>query len=121
MKINVILENNIVSSWEDAKYSGLVAKEGQTLLKDILFEGDLEYLTGSELLENGLFDTEANKAKIQQEKLAKKAEKIHYTNLRRAEYPPIGDQLDALWKGGEDAEEMLAKVQAVKMKYPKPE
>jgi len=36
-----------------------------------------------------------------------------------AEYPPIGDQLDALWKGGDAAAEMLAKVQAVKTKYPK--
>lgn len=40
---------------------------------------------------------------------------------RAEEYPSIGDQLDALWKGGEDATEMLAKVQAVKAKYPKPE
>jgi hypothetical protein len=40
---------------------------------------------------------------------------------RATEYPPIGDQLDALWKGGEAAAEMLAKVQAVKAKYPKPE
>lgn len=38
---------------------------------------------------------------------------------RVKEYPPIGDQLDALWKGGEAAAEMLAKVQAVKAKYPK--
>jgi len=44
-----------------------------------------------------------------------------YRLNRSEEYPPIGDQLDALWKGGEDAEEMLAKVQAVKAKYPKPE
>lgn len=43
-----------------------------------------------------------------------------YQQLRAAEYPPIGDQLDALWKGGEAAAEMLAKVQAVKTKYPKP-
>jgi hypothetical protein len=40
---------------------------------------------------------------------------------RAAEYPPIGDQLDALWKGGEAAAAMLAQVQAVKAKYPKPE
>jgi hypothetical protein len=40
--------------------------------------------------------------------------------LRSNEYPPIGDQLDALWKGGDAAAEMLAKVQAVKAKYPKP-
>jgi hypothetical protein len=38
---------------------------------------------------------------------------------RAAEYPAIGDQLDALWKGGEAAADMLAKVQAVKAKYPK--
>jgi hypothetical protein len=44
-----------------------------------------------------------------------------YQRLRKPEYPPIGDQLDALWKGGEDAQEMLARVQAVKSKYPKPE
>ena len=42
-----------------------------------------------------------------------------YIAKRQAEYPPIGDQLDALWKGGDAAAEMLAKVQAVKVKYPK--
>jgi hypothetical protein len=44
-----------------------------------------------------------------------------YQRQRAAEYPPIGDQLDALWKGGEVAAAMLAQVQAVKTKYPKPE
>jgi hypothetical protein len=38
-----------------------------------------------------------------------------YAN-RVLEYPSIGDQLDALWKGGDEAAEMLAKVQAVKTK-----
>jgi hypothetical protein len=42
-----------------------------------------------------------------------------YIAKRQAEYPAIGDQLDALWKGGEAAAEMLAKVQAVKTKFPK--
>lgn len=42
-----------------------------------------------------------------------------YISKRIAEYPSIGDQLDALWKGGDAAAEMLAKVQAVKVKYPK--
>jgi len=41
-----------------------------------------------------------------------------YKAKRLSEYPPIGDQLDALWKGGDAAAEMLAKVQAVKTKYP---
>ena len=42
-----------------------------------------------------------------------------YQRDRAGEYPAIGDQLDALWKGGSAAEEMLALVQAVKDKYPK--
>jgi hypothetical protein len=42
-----------------------------------------------------------------------------YQRDRAKEYPAIGDQLDALWKGGEAAADMLAKVQAVKAKYPK--
>jgi len=42
-----------------------------------------------------------------------------YIAKRVAEYPNIGDQLDALWKGGDAQTEMLAKVMAVKAKYPK--
>lgn len=42
-----------------------------------------------------------------------------YYAKRRAEYPSIGDQLDAFWKGGDAATAMLAKIQAVKDKYPK--
>lgn len=41
--------------------------------------------------------------------------------LREDAYPPIKDQLDAAWKGGDYAEEMRRKVLAVKEKYPKPE
>jgi len=48
-------------------------------------------------------------------------EATKYQRNRAAEYPPIGDQLDALWKGGDAATVMLAQVQAVKAKYPKPE
>lgn len=43
-----------------------------------------------------------------------------YYAKRRAEYPSIGDQLDAQWKGGQEAADMQVKVQAVKDKYPKP-
>ncbi len=48
-------------------------------------------------------------------------ERTEYQRQRAAEYPPITEQLDALWKGGEAAAEMLARVQAVKSKHPKPE
>ena len=43
-----------------------------------------------------------------------------YYAKRRSEYPSIGDQLDAFWKGGDEATAMLAKIQDVKNKYPKP-
>ena len=42
-----------------------------------------------------------------------------YVTQREMEYPPIGDQLDAMWKGGTEAAVMRAKIEAVKAKYPK--
>jgi hypothetical protein len=56
---------------------------------------------------------------IEQERLQKIEDSNAYKAKRLAEYPSIGDQLDALWKGGDAAAEMLAIVQAVKAKYPK--
>lgn len=44
---------------------------------------------------------------------------LTYEDLRRIEYPSIGDQLDALFKAGVFPEEMAAQIQAVKDKYPK--
>lgn len=45
-----------------------------------------------------------------------------YYAKRREEYPLVGDQLGALWKGLDSPEyaDMQAKIQAVKNKYPKP-
>jgi hypothetical protein len=43
-----------------------------------------------------------------------------YARKRAPEYPPIGDQLDALFKAGAFPADMAAKIQAVKDKYPKP-
>lgn len=48
-----------------------------------------------------------------------KAEIPDYFAKRRAEYPSLGDQLDALWKGGSEQTAMLQKIQSVKTKYPK--
>ena len=42
-----------------------------------------------------------------------------YYAKRRAEYPSIGDQLDAMWKGGDAQTAMQAQIAAVKAKYPK--
>jgi len=44
-----------------------------------------------------------------------------YVSKRVAEYPSIGDQLDALFKAGVFPEEMAAQIQAVKDANPKPE
>ena len=42
-----------------------------------------------------------------------------YAENRATEYPPIGDQLDALFHAGVFPADMAAKIQAVKDKYPK--
>jgi len=44
-----------------------------------------------------------------------------YARSRASAYPPIGDQLDALFKAGVFPAEMAAVIQAVKDKYPKEE
>ena len=44
---------------------------------------------------------------------------LAYRELRVKEYPSLADQLDAIWKGGDDLEAMRAVVLAVKEKYPK--
>ena len=43
-----------------------------------------------------------------------------YYAKRRAEYPPIAEQMGAMWKGGQAMTDMQANIQAVKNKYPKP-
>jgi hypothetical protein len=67
----------------------------------------------------GAFDAQGNKVEIDLAAVAAWVDPEAYKYKRAVEYPAIGDQLDALWKGGDAAAEMLAKVQAVKAKYPK--
>lgn len=43
-----------------------------------------------------------------------------YYAKRRAEYPSLAEQLDAMWKGGDAADAMQVLIQAVKNKFPKP-
>ena len=42
-------------------------------------------------------------------------------SLREDAYPSLKDQLDAMWKGGEAAQEMATLVQSIKDRYPKTE
>lgn len=46
--------------------------------------------------------------------------KVDHAAKRREAYPSIEDQLDAIWKGGEEMENMRQKVLAVKTRIPKP-
>ena len=67
----------------------------------------------------GAFDAQGNQVTIDMDAVNAWVDPDQYKYQRAAEYPSIGDQLDALWKGGDAAAEMLALVQAVKDKYPK--
>lgn len=67
----------------------------------------------------GAFDKDGNRVAIDLAAVNAWQDPDAYKFARVREYPSIGDQLDALWKGGDAAAEMLAKVQAVKVKYPK--
>jgi hypothetical protein len=69
--------------------------------------------------ENGAFDKDGNKVTIDMAAVNAWVDPEAYVSKRQSEYPTIGDQLDALWKGGDAQTEMLAKVMAVKAKYPK--
>ena len=65
------------------------------------------------------YDADGNEVAYDKDAVQAYVDAHAYIAKRQAEYPAIGDQLDALWKGGEAAAEMLAKVQAVKTKFPK--
>lgn len=56
----------------------------------------------------------------------KRALKVDHRRARQPAYPPIGDQLDAIWKALEqvgslppETRDMLERVKAVKKRYPK--
>lgn len=67
-------------------------------------------------LTGGISEVEIDKSEIV------KPDVPDYYALRRSEYPLIGFQLDALWKGSgtEDFAALQEKIQEVKQKYPKP-
>ena len=65
------------------------------------------------------FDAQDNQVQIEISAVNAWTDPEAYIVKRVTEYPSIGDQLDALWKGGDAQAEMLAKVMAVKAKYPK--
>ncbi len=84
------------------------------------FRGEPSYeniMWTSKTLEKPSEEEIANKI----EELKIKQEKTEYQRQRAPEYPPIGDQLDALFHAGVFPPEMAEKIQAIKNKYPKPQ
>ncbi len=67
----------------------------------------------------GAFDAQGNKVEIDLAAVNAWVDPDAYKSKRAPEYPPIGDQLDALFKAGAFPADMAAKIQAVKDKYPK--
>jgi len=67
----------------------------------------------------GTFDKDGNQVVIDMDAVNAWVDPNAYKQQRAPEYPPIGDQLDALFKAGVFPAEMEAVIQAVKDKYPK--
>jgi hypothetical protein len=67
----------------------------------------------------GAFDAQGNKVTIDMAAVNAWIDPNAYKQLRAREYPPIGDQLDALYKAGVFPAELAAQIKAVKDKYPK--
>jgi hypothetical protein len=71
------------------------------------------------IIGDNAFDADGNPVTYDEATVQAYIDAHSYISKRQSEYPSIGDQLDALWKGGDAQTEMLAKVMAVKAKYPK--
>jgi hypothetical protein len=67
----------------------------------------------------GTFDAQGNQVVIDMDAVNSWVDPNAYKDQRAAEYPPIGDQLDALFHAGVFPADMAAVIQAVKDKYPK--
>lgn len=67
----------------------------------------------------GAFDQNGNLVVIDMAAVNAWVDPNQYKQQRVAEYPSIGDQLDALFHAGVFPEAMAAQIQAIKDKYPK--
>jgi len=65
------------------------------------------------------YDKHGNEVVYDENAVIVEIDKVAYIEKRVAEYPSIGDQLDALFHAGVFPTDMAEKIQAVKTKYPK--
>lgn len=103
-KMKAVVLNNQVINIGDWDYQITTSEEGIETVGNPLPEG----------AEVGDFDVVQNAS-------GQYVLQTDYKKLRAAEYPSIGDQLDALFKAGAFPEEMSALIAEVKNKYPKPD
>ena len=68
---------------------------------------------------NYAFDADGNKVEYDAALVQTRVDAKSYIAKRAAEYPAIGDQLDALFHANVFPADMAATIQAVKNKYPK--
>jgi hypothetical protein len=69
--------------------------------------------------ENLIAITQEEELSLNQARANQAFSMLSYSEKRKTEYPPIGDQLDALFHAGAFPAEMAARIQAVKDRYPK--
>ena len=77
-------------------------------------DGSQDHLIG----ENLIAITQEEEISLNQARADQAFSQLSYGQKRITEYPPIGDQLDALFHAGAFPADMAAKIQAVKEKYP---
>jgi len=65
------------------------------------------------------YDVDGNEVTVDWDAAQALVDSKAYIEQRVMEYPSIGDQLDALFHAGAFPDDMAAKIQAVKDKYPK--
>lgn len=76
--------------------------------------GEITFLDDSVVFDQEEFD-------LKLEEFTQKYTDNTYRRKRAANYPSIGDQLDALFHAGVFPEEMAEQIRAIKEQYPKPE
>lgn len=86
------------------------------------FGENVDYIDGDFSSMGYTVDVITKKAAKRAERVKKPSNKIDetYVGKRSREYPGVQEQLDAIWNGGQEMEDMRATIEAVKTKYPKP-
>jgi hypothetical protein len=77
------------------------------------------YPTVVRMVDDKAFDVSGNEVSYDKTIVEAYIASHAYKQQRAAEYPSIGDQLDALFHAGVFPEAMAAEIQAIKDKYPK--